>query len=141
MPFQQLRKHPEQPLPGIIRLRQHELELLLESLEEQGYLSRYVALIDPTKIRGLFTAFPLIQLADHGEDTFLAFQQVVHSHSEVMECFHVMGQYDFMLKIVVGDAQLYNEFLRKNISTLPYVKKVESFPMLSEIKRETRYFI
>lgn len=110
-------------------------------LEQNGYVSRYVALIDAKKIKGLFTAFPLIQLADHREETFIAFQQLVSSHKEVMECHHVMGDFDFLLKIVVSDAQDYNDFLRTNISTLSYVKKVTSFPALSEIKRETSYLL
>ena len=56
-----------------------------------------------------------------------------------MECHHVMGKYDFLLKIAVSDAIAYNDFLRTNISPLPYVLWVESFPMLAEIKRETAY--
>jgi DNA-binding Lrp family transcriptional regulator len=47
--------------------------------------------------------------------------------------------FDFLLKIVVADSQDYNELLRTNISTLSYVKKLTSFPALSEIKRETGY--
>lgn len=81
----------------------------IEWLEQNGYVSRYVALIDAKKIKGLFTAFPLIQLADHREETFIAFQLLVLSHKEVMECHHVMGDFDFLL-IVVSDAQDYNDF-------------------------------
>jgi len=108
-------------------------------LQNSGYIKAAVALIDIKKIRNIFTAFPLIQLANHNEETFVAFQQLVSEHREVMECHHVMGQYDFLLKIVVSDAQEYNIFLRRYISTLPYVVRVESFPMLAEIKKETCY--
>lgn len=111
----------------------------IQHLKAAGYIKASVALIDVEKIGNIFTAFPLIQLSDHREQVFIAFQQVIMAHREVMECHHVMGQYDFLLKVTVSDAQHYNEFLRTNIATLPYVKKVESFPMLSEIKRETAY--
>lgn len=56
-----------------------------------------------------------------------------------MECHDVTGQFDFILRIVVADAGAYNEFLRKHISTLEEVQRVESFPMLAELKKEQAY--
>lgn len=111
----------------------------IKRLSNQGYIKNAVIIIDVKKVKSIFTAFPLIQLKDHYEETFRAFQAIVIELPEVMECHHVMGQYDFLLKIVVPDANAYNEFLRSNISTLSYVLRIESFPMLSEIKRETSY--
>jgi len=108
-------------------------------LNRLGYIKKTVAVLDIKKIRSVFTAFPLIQLKSHSEETFLRFQANVLQHPEIMECHHVMGQYDFILKIVVTDAGAYNEFLRKHISTLSDVQRVESFPMLAEIKNEREY--
>jgi Lrp/AsnC family leucine-responsive transcriptional regulator len=111
----------------------------IKRLTSQGYIKNAVVIIDVKRIKSIFTAFPLIQLKDHYEETFRSFQVIAINLPEVMECHHVMGQYDFLLKIVVSDANAYNEFLRTNISPLPYVLRIESFPMLSEIKRETSY--
>ncbi|TKC10428.1 Lrp/AsnC family transcriptional regulator [Pedobacter polaris] len=108
-------------------------------LKKLGYITGTVALINVKKIKSVFTAFPMIQLKNHSEDTFVSFQELMKQHSEIMECHHVMGQFDFILKIVVADANSYNEFLRKNISTLEYVLRIESFPMLAEIKRDTAF--
>ena len=111
----------------------------IQRLTQLHYITANVALIDIKRIKSLFTAFPLIQLKDHYEETFRSFQLMTAKYPEIMECHHVMGQYDFLLKIVVADAHAYNEFLRRNISPLPYVLRVESFPMLAEIKKETAY--
>lgn len=111
----------------------------IQRLHQLKYIKSSVVLVDIQRIKSLFTAFPLIQLKDHNEETFIAFQALASQHPEIMECHHVMGQYDFLLKIVVADASAYNEFLRRHISPLPYVLRLESFPMLAEIKRESAY--
>lgn len=108
-------------------------------LKKLGYIKKTVAVVDLKKARSVFTAFPLIQLKDHHEQTFLLFQQRVEQHPEIMECYHVIGHYDFILKIVLSDLNAYNDFLRKHISTLDCVLKVESYPILAEIKKETAY--
>lgn len=113
----------------------------IKRLTNQGYIKNSVVIIDVKRIKSIFTAFPLIQLKDHYEETFRSFQSMAIKLPEVMECHHVMGQYDFLLKIVVSDANAYNEFLRAHISSLSYVLRIESFPMLSEIKRETSYHL
>ncbi len=113
----------------------------IKKMTHQGYITSAVVLIDVKKIKSLFTALLFVQLRDHYEDTFLAIEQLAQQRPEVMECHQVMGQYDFLLKVVVRDASAYKEFLRGNISPLAYVSKVESFPMLSEIKRETAYLL
>jgi len=58
---------------------------------------------------------------------------------EVTECYHLTGQFDFMLKIVVPDMVSYNFFLRDKIGSLPYVGNIESFLVLSETKCQTSY--
>jgi len=108
-------------------------------LKNLGFIQHTVAIVDVKKIRSIFISFTMIRLENHYEETVLKFKALVNKLPETMECHHVMGQYDFLLKIAVPDVNAYNEFLRKNISPLAYVLRVESFPMLAEIKRETRY--
>jgi len=108
-------------------------------LQKLGYIKNTVALIDVEKIKSMFTAFPLIQLTNHSEETLRQFQQEMLIHPEVMECYHVTGQYDFVIKIMLPSMGSYNEFIRKKISTLPYVGNIQSFLVLAETKRETAY--
>lgn len=113
----------------------------VQRLKRLGCIQKIVAIIDVKKFRSIFIAFPLIQLNDHSEQTLRNFQQAMQQHPEIMECHHIMGQYDFILKVVLTDTQAYNEFLRKHISTLPEVAGIQSFPVLSESKRETAYLL
>ena len=108
-------------------------------LKRLGYILRTVAIVDIHKVRSVFISLTMIQLKNHYEETFVDFEKFVLQLPETMECYHVMGQYDFLLKIVVPDASAYNEFLRKHISPRSDVLRVESFPMLAEVKKETRY--
>lgn len=111
----------------------------VQRLKRLGCIQKIVAIIDVKKFRSIFIAFPLIQLKDHSEKTLRKFLDTMQQHPEIMECHHIMGQYDFILKVVLSDTQSYNEFLRKHISTLPDVAGIQSFPVLSESKRETAY--
>jgi len=117
----------------------HPIVERVNRLKKLGYIKKTVAVLDIKKIKSVFIAFPMIQLNSHSEETFLRFQIHIAKHPEIMECHHVMGQFDFILKIVVADAGAYNKFLRKHISTLQDVQRVESFPMLAEIKCETAH--
>ncbi|PWS26205.1 hypothetical protein DHW03_15540 [Pedobacter yonginense] len=85
--------------------------------------------------------FPLVQLKNHGQDSIDIFKQEMGRHAQVMECYHVTGNFDFMLKIVTIDMTAYNDFLRENISANPLVGKIQSFMVLSQSKRETAYMI
>ena len=113
----------------------------VQRLKRIGCIQKIVAIIDVKKFRSTFIAFPLIQLNDHSEQNLRNFHQTMQQHPEIMECHHVMGQYDFILKVVLPDTQAYNEFLRNHISTRPDVAAVQSFPVLSESKRETAYLL
>jgi Lrp/AsnC family leucine-responsive transcriptional regulator len=108
-------------------------------LKELGYIKNTVALIDLKKVKTVFTVFPFIQLTDHREPTYLCFLQAIEGHPEIMECYHIMGHFDFILKIVLSDITAYNSFLYEHISCLDCVQRVESYPMLAEIKKETAH--
>jgi len=108
-------------------------------LQKLGYIKKTVALVDVEKVKSVFTAFPWIQLNNHADETLNLFQQEMLLHPEVMECYHVTGQYDFIIKIVLPDMGSYNEFIRKKIGALPYVGNIQSFLVLAETKRETAY--
>ncbi|UKT65087.1 Lrp/AsnC family transcriptional regulator [Pedobacter mucosus] len=113
----------------------------IKNLKTAGYIEKKVAIIDIQKIRNIFTAFPLVQLKNHGQDSIGIFKQEMGRHTQVMECYHVTGNFDFMLKVVTIDMTAYNDFLRENISTNPLVGKIQSFMVLSQSKRETAYMV
>ena len=110
-------------------------------LKALGYIKKTVALVDLDKVRSAFVAFPHVQLSSHSEHVFKDFQSALTKCPEVMECYHLTGQYDFMLKIVTCDMHAYNAFLREKLDKMPYIATVQSFLVLSAAKQETAYLL
>ncbi|WP_158795619.1 Lrp/AsnC family transcriptional regulator [Pedobacter sp. L105] len=108
-------------------------------LKELGYIKKTVAVVDLDKIRAVFVAFPHVQLTSHSEEVLKDFQAELTKCPEVMECYHLTGHYDFMLKIIMPDMVSYNTFLREKLDKMPYIATVQSFLVLSAAKQETAY--
>lgn len=108
-------------------------------LEQNGYIKGYTALIDMQKSSNSIISYTHIQMNDHSEEALTAFQKEVILFAEVMECYYITGNYDFILKIVSQDMKGYNDFLRGKLGKLPNVGSVQSFLVLSEEKRELSY--
>lgn len=105
-------------------------------LEEMGYIKKYVAVLDREKITNSLVAFPHISLISHGEDALASFQSQVVEFPEVLECYHITGKYDFMLKILIPDMPAYNAFLRQKISPIKNVGNVHSSLVIAQSKSE-----
>jgi DNA-binding Lrp family transcriptional regulator len=115
------------------------IHVRIRRLQKDGYIKRYATILDPKKIgRGLI-AFTQVQLKEHSQDTLLAFQREVVKLSEVMECYHMTGAFDFLLKIAISDMNEYNDVLMNKLSKLPDVGMMQSFFVMSEAKNETAY--
>lgn len=111
----------------------------VQRLKALGYIKKTVALVDIHKVRTVFIAFPHIQLTIHSEEVLTEFKQSLISCPEVMECYHLTGHFDFMLKVVTPDMIAYNGFLRDKLDKMPYIATIQSFLVLSEAKHETAY--
>jgi len=109
----------------------------LRKLEQKGYISRQVAILDPNSLDLKLTAFISISIARHSSDGLNAFADQVIVFPEVLECYHVSGQSDFVIKVVVRDMEAYNRFLLDKISTVPNISKIETSFALSSRKVST----
>lgn len=110
-----------------------------KKLEEKGYIERYVALLNKDLVGKNLVAFTTVQLKEHSQLVLKAFLKEGSKFSEVMECYHLTGPFDFMLKIAIADMKEYNDFLINKLSTLPNIGMVQSFFVLWEGKVETAY--
>jgi DNA-binding Lrp family transcriptional regulator len=115
------------------------IHLRIKRLEDEGYIRQYVAIVDPEKIgRGLI-AYTHVQLKEHSLGALKSFQQEVIKLPEVMECYHMTGSFDFLLRIAIRDMNEYNALLMTRLSDLPDVGNMQSFFVLSSAKKETAY--
>ncbi len=109
----------------------------MKKLEREQVIERYVALVNPTKVGKSLFAFVHISLKEHARPDVEAFVEQVVDFKEVMECYHVTGDADFVLKVVVVNIAAYNEFVLEKLSVVKNIGKVESRFCLSTRKYST----
>jgi DNA-binding Lrp family transcriptional regulator len=117
------------------------IHLRVRRLQEEGYIKRYTVLVEPKKIGVNLIAYTQVQLKEHSQESLKAFQAEVVKLKEVMECYHLTGIFDFLLRIAIRDMDEYNDLLMNKLSKLPDVGTMQSFFVMSEAKRETGYTI
>lgn len=113
----------------------------IRRLQSDGIIQQYVAVLDQRKIGKSLTAYTHVQLKEHAEHMMKTFEKEVIKIPEVMECYHMTGQYDYLLKVAMGDMDEYYGFIINKIAMLPNVGTVQSFFVLFEAKKETAYRI
>jgi len=111
----------------------------IQSLEKRGVIRGYVALVDRELIGKDLLAFTIVTVEKHSTVALRAFEREVIKFPEVMECYHLTGQVDFMLKVAIKDMKAYRSFLLDKLGTLPNIGGLETMFVLSEGKVETAY--
>lgn len=111
----------------------------LSRLEQTGFIARKVALLDRHLLGLDVLVFATVKLTAHGRRSLPAFAEAIQAFPEVQECYTLMGEMDFLLRIVTEDVQAYERFFFDNLSQLPGVGEVHSSIVMSEIKRTTAY--
>ena len=81
----------------------------IRKLEREGVIEKYVALINKNKINKGFVVFCHIKLLQHTKDFISQFEKQVTQLTEVLECFHVSGEYDYILKVCLKDMEEYRD--------------------------------
>jgi Lrp/AsnC family leucine-responsive transcriptional regulator len=109
----------------------------IKKLERDGVIKKYVALVNGTKVARGFVVFCHLKLIQHTREFLTKFESEVVKLNEVLECHHVSGDYDYILKIVVKDMEAYREFLVSKLTTLDHIGSTHSTFMISEVKNTT----
>lgn len=106
----------------------------IKKLDKLGIIAKNIAVLEP-KLLGLkLTAFISISVSDHRKEAIQVFSDEIIAFPEVMECHHVTGNSDFLVKILVQDIEAYNEFVTTKISSVSNIAKIESMFSLSTRK-------
>lgn len=109
----------------------------ISRLEETGVIRSRVALLDREKVGLNVTVFSRVKLTTTGRDALSKFEQAVRELPEVVECYTLMGDSDFLLRIVTRDIKAYEAFFLDHLSRLPDLQSVHSSIALSVIKETT----
>jgi Lrp/AsnC family transcriptional regulator len=101
----------------------------IQKLEEQGYITRRVALLDPAKLNLGVTVFVSVRTSHHSEAWFQKFHRVVTAIPEVVEFYRMSGDVDYLLRIVVPDIQRYDWVYKQLIKGTDLFDVSSSFAM------------
>ena len=109
----------------------------MQRLRDEGVIKDQPVILDPEKV-GLSTmVFAQVKLTSHGRSNLTDFAEAVRKYPEVLDCYVVLGNIDFLLRIVAEDIKGYERFIYEKLSQLPGVQEVNSSMALSEIKHTT----
>ena len=109
----------------------------IKKLENSGILSQYVALVDKRKVDKEFVAFCHVKLVQHSQDYVVKFEREVNRLDEVLECYHLSGDYDYLLKVLVKDMKAFREFMVEKLTKIDHIGSTHSMFMINEVKHTT----
>jgi Lrp/AsnC family leucine-responsive transcriptional regulator len=107
----------------------------LRILEESGVITGYAAVVDQTKVGLPISAFASIKLELQREEDLDRFAQAVARWPEVLDCYLMTGQRDYLLRIVVRDLAAYERFLKEKLTRLKGIASIETSFALGQVKR------
>ena len=113
------------PTPVLQRVRK---------LESNGYIKKYIALLNPEKFNQGFIVFCNIKLKQHDRQIGHRFVEDILRIEEVVECFNVSGDYDFILKVFAKDMKHYQDFVFNKLGTVESIGSTHSTFVMAEIK-------
>ena len=109
----------------------------IKKLEREGIIERYVVLVNRSKVEKGFVVFCHLKLVQHTKEFLTKFESEVVKLTEILECHHVSGDYDYILKIAVKDMEAYRDFLVTKLTTLEHIGSTHSTFVISEVKNTT----
>ncbi len=109
----------------------------VRELEESGVISNYVTLIDAASVGLMVSVFVNVSLERQVERELEVFQNAIRGRPEVMECYLMTGEADFLLRVVVPDLMAYERFLMDHLTRVPGIASIKSSFALKQVKYRT----
>jgi DNA-binding Lrp family transcriptional regulator len=108
-------------------------------LEERGLIERYAARLNGEKLGYAMTFYVEVTLEGQSEAILSAFERAAVARPEVLECYLMTGQADYLIKVAAPDVSDYERIYKRIISALPHVSRIQSSLVMKTVKRWTGY--
>jgi len=135
--LQQDGRMPVSRLAEAVELTAPPVHERLRRLEEAGILLGYAVRLDASKLGYRLTVFVSVTLALHREGSVKKFRDAVQEVPEILECHHLTGSADFLLRVVCRDTAHYEDLVLHTLTRLPGVERLNSSVVLSTFKAES----
>ena len=109
----------------------------VRTLEQSGYINRYVSLLDPLRVGLKVSVFIQVTLEKQIKPALETFERAIRDRPEVMECYLMTGDADYLLRVVVPDLQAVEHFILNFLSRVPGVGNIRSSFALKQVKYQT----
>ena len=109
----------------------------VRALEDEGYIDRYAALVSQRMVGLAGNVFVQIGLHREEERELAAFEEAVRNIPEIMECYLMTGEFDYLLRVVVADMADFERLHRDALTRLPGVARVNSSVAIRTVQKRT----
>ena len=109
----------------------------VKALENKGVIRRYVALLDPKALGLGLNVFIFISLKSQVRASLERFEQTIAEHPEVMECYLMTGDSDYLLRVAVKDIDTLERFILEQLTPIAEIEKIRSSFALKQVKYKT----
>ena len=103
-------------------------------LERDGYIERYMAVVNPRKVGNGIMVLCNIRLKQHSQELIQEFMDVVQNLEEITECYNTSGDYDFLIKVYAHDMKSYQQFMLNTLGTINCIGSLHSIFVIDETK-------
>ena len=107
----------------------------IKRMEEAGVIKQYAALVDHAKVKKGLMVICYVSLKTHSKDAGTKFIKTIHELNEVVECYNISGEFDFMLKVVAENMDDYYNFHVNKLSQAENIGQVQSVFVMGVIKQ------
>lgn len=127
-------KHTNKELAALVNLSPSPVFERMKRLEASGYIKKYIAVLNAEKFNQGFIVFCNIRLKQHEKNIGHMFVADILGIDEVVECYNVSGDYDFILKVYARDMKHYQDFVFNKLGSVESIGSTHSTFVMAEIK-------
>lgn len=109
----------------------------VKRMEDDGLIDRYVALLNPRRLGAGLTVFVNVRLSTQSAKTFEAFEAAIGALPEVVGCYLLAGNYDYLVQVRVADIEAFRTFIRDRLVTIDGIGETQSNVVLEATKQTT----
>ncbi|RZL47028.1 MAG: Lrp/AsnC family transcriptional regulator [Pedobacter sp.] len=127
-------KHTNKELAAMVNLSPSPVFERMKRLESNGYIKKYIAVLNAEKFNQGFIVFCNIKLKQHDKKIGHQFVDDILNIDEVVECYNISGDYDFILKVYAKDMKHYQDFVFNKLGSVESIGSTHSTFVMAEIK-------
>jgi Lrp/AsnC family leucine-responsive transcriptional regulator len=122
-------------ISGKVHLSTTPVHERIKRMEDSGVIKQYATLVDHTKVNKGLIVICYVSLKEHSKNAGMKFIKTMHELNEVVECFSISGEFDFMLKVICEDMNTYYDFHINKLSQIENMGHVQSVFVMGIIKQ------